>query len=278
MIKEFWQERRDEKKRQKQLKKENRKLPKTKEQIAYKIFGVVFALFLVFGSIGYACRGYGDDIDYNWEKAMGLTDEMITALSAPVDRNLILTENVLGSSDWTMAMEQLEENNIHIVLDNAFDYDLISQQNGITSNVTFDTMSLGAIVYQLIEDIGSGEKTELLSFKLYEENSVLMLKTVCLLDLSAVVAQAKLPLVYVTTVSKISILDNSVSNLNDEVQINLIEKEMNDEIVNLLNKNSFLEVAYYTNAQVVSQINYFASILNANVKISGNNLMFLPKN
>ena len=53
MIKDFWQERKDEKKRQKQLKKQNKKLPKTREQKAYKIFGVCFVLFLIFGSIFY---------------------------------------------------------------------------------------------------------------------------------------------------------------------------------------------------------------------------------
>ena len=44
MIKEFWNERRQEKKRLKAERKANRKNPKTKEQIAYKIFGVFFAL------------------------------------------------------------------------------------------------------------------------------------------------------------------------------------------------------------------------------------------
>ena len=61
MIKEFWQERKENRQKQKELKKQKRKLPKTKEQRSYKIFGVCFTLFLIFGSIFYACRGLNMD-------------------------------------------------------------------------------------------------------------------------------------------------------------------------------------------------------------------------
>ncbi|MGN0960610.1 MAG: hypothetical protein ACI4PF_00255 [Christensenellales bacterium] len=278
MIKEFWQERKEEKKRQKQLKKELRKSPKTKEQIAYKVFGVLFAIFLIFGSIGYACNNVGTLDDYSWESVVGISDEMINALTEPVDRNLILTENVLSSYDWQMAQEELLDNCINIVKNGEIDGELLNENNYISSNVTFEMMSLGAIIYQFIEGLGSGDRVELLSFKLYEDNEQLYLKSVCFLDLSAIVSGSKLPVVYVTTISRITLINNRVSSLNPSIQLNLIEKQMNDDIVNTINNSSFLDISYYTNTQVINQINNFASLIGANIEISGNNFIFIPKN
>ena len=90
MIKDFWKDRKEEKKRLKELKNQNKKLPATREQRAYKIFGVCFAFFLIFGCIFKACSGSSDTSGFSWESIIGITDEMKDKLEAPVSKKDLL--------------------------------------------------------------------------------------------------------------------------------------------------------------------------------------------
>ena len=118
MIKEFWQERKEEKKKLKQLKKENKKLPKTKEQKAYKIFGFLFVIFIICGSISFACRGSGQNVDYTWESVVGITDEMKTALTSKFDKAKLLTDPI-DAIDWGSTKEALTQAGLgDIIVDN----------------------------------------------------------------------------------------------------------------------------------------------------------------
>lgn len=279
MIKEFWQERREENKRQKQLKKENKKLPKTKEQIAYKIFGIIFTLFLIFGSIGYSCYTIGgfDGLDnYSWDSLMGVTDEMKTALVSPVDSSAILTEGVLGNSDWILAQEELSSNGINIVQDGRISID---DDVSFTGDIVFSHKSLGAIASQCIGNISENNTSGLLSFQLYLDGDDLYLKTVCTVNLSKVVIGSTLPTVYITTTSRLKYMSSSLHSLGATFRINQIEDGLNDEIVRVINNNCLSQdgIDYYTNGNVIKNIIYFSSIINAEMSIVEDNIVFTSK-
>lgn len=275
MIKEFWQERREDKKKQKQLKKENKKHNQTKEQIAYKIFGILFGIFIVIGSIGYACSSTGDLGEIQWGNLMGITDEMLDAINEPVDSNLLLTENVLASSDWEDAQAELLLHNIDIVNDGKLAEDLLIREDiFLEHDLTLSMMSLGALIYQFNNELGNAE---LLSFKLFKDGSNTMLTTVCSLDLGVVVSGVDLPMAYVTTTSRLTLLDEEVNSMNSQVYINQIDEEMNNLIVETLNSNSYRDIAFFTNTQMVGHINTIAKLFNANIEINGANIIFVPK-
>lgn len=278
MIKEFWQERREEKKRQKQLKKENKKAPKTKEQIAYKVFGILFTLFLIFGSIGYACNtigGFGDLDGYSWDSLYGVTDEMKDALTAPVDRNIVLNECVIGGSDWQDAIDALATYNIVITKDGQLDIENLGNIE-LTENVELENMSLGALVAQFMGSVSSDDDSELLSFKLYLDGDDLYLKTVCLVDLSSVVIGSKLPIVYVTTMSRLRIMGGKLQSVSPQFKINQIEETLNEEILSVISKSIFTgsNIDSYTNACVANWIEFFAELIGTKTSIVDDGIVF----
>lgn len=280
MIKEFWQERREEKKRQKQLKKDNKKYGKTKEQIAYKVFGIIFTLFLIFGSIGYSCYtvgGFDDFGDYSWESLIGVTDEMKTALTTPVEPSDILVDGGITSSDWVLAQEELTSKGIDIVQDGKI---MLDREIPISEDVEFSHQTLGAIVSHIIGPISENNTSALLSFKLYLDESDLYLQTVCSVNLSKVVLGSTLPIVYITTTSRLEYMSKSLHSLEASFKINLIEDELNSKIVNVINNNILSNgLDYYTNGNVVQNIATFASIIgaDANKCLHGDNIVFKSK-
>lgn len=276
MIKEFWQEQREEKKRQKQLKRQNKKAPKTKEQIAYKVFGILFTLFLIFGSIGFACSNVGDWGTLDWVCVWGITEEMSQALSDPVDSNIILTECVLSSADWEACQQELQDNGIDIVREGEMDAELLDSVE-VTHQFCLSSMSLGALVSEMIGSIGGGNTSELLSFKLFENGGELYLSSVCFVDLSKVVAGSTLPIVYVQSTSRLTTHNERLCSLNPEYQINMIEDSLNDEIIEVINRSSLIGLENYTNSSIVSQINTFSSLLQCTLTISDGAITFKPK-
>lgn len=278
MIKEFWQEQREEKKKQKQLKKQRKKSPKTKEQTAYKVFGILFTLFVIFGALYNSGIGRGEDGDFDWGSVTGITEEVVAELSAPVDNNLILIDGRLSNGDWEDAQDVLSTNNINIVKDGKLDIELLASDNlKLNQNLTLSTSSLGALTYRLIEDLGYGEDVELLSFNIYTQDDGTYLRTVAQVDLSKVVPTVELPTVYVTTTSRLRVLNNAVTSLGASVRLNLIEDERNAELVELINNSSFSEISYYTNTHFASQLNALAEFLNCKIEINGTNINFVTK-
>lgn len=276
MIKEFWQEQREEKKRQKQLKKENKKKSRTKEQIAYKVFGIIFAIFLVVGSIGYSCSTVGGFGDYSWDSLIGITDEMKEALTASVDRNLILKECVLTDNDWQDAQEILANNGITMVQDGELAEDY--EGDAITSDMVMPKMALGSLISKLIGSIGTNNNYELLSFKLYLDGGDLYLNTVCMVNLSAVVTGSTLPIVYVNTSSRLRYMSDKICSLNPEYKINLIEDKLNKDILDVIKNSKFAgDLDSFTNTNVVGYIELFAAMIGADAKIVDDNILFESK-
>ena len=118
-LKEFLKEQKAERKQMREEMKKSKKQPKTKREKVYKIVGIIFAIAVAVGAIAYAFRGVGSG--YDWSKISGLTDEMKTKLSEPVDENALINEigqeSIVRNGVWQVIpggahIEQLKKGDI----------------------------------------------------------------------------------------------------------------------------------------------------------------------
>ncbi len=273
MIKDFWQERKDEKKRLKQQKKQNKKLPKTREQKAYKIFGVCFALFLIFGSIFYTCRGLNDVDDYSWDKMLGISEEMKIKLATPINRADLISTKQLDAIDWSNCKDSLIEAGVGgVLLSDEISLEVLSDKSiTLTSTLSLDSRNLGALSKKMIAT-SVYDSVELIETVLTYDNNTLRLTSLIYLDLTSVVLGNNLPYVYVTTTSVVNILNNDMYCMNSEFRINDFSENDNDEIMQIINKNSLVDIGFYTNELIAREINTFCEGVNAIVRINNGNL------
>ena len=278
MIREFWQERREEKKQLKQLKKENKKLPKTREQKAYKIFGFLFVIFIIFGSISFACRSSGQDVDYSWENVVGITDEMKTALTAKFDKAELLTDPI-DAIDWGSAKEALTKAGLEdIIVDNKISDSVLQENNiKIVGDIRCNESVVGGLSKHLLSMDDNSKYLNLLQLSMFEEGNNIYLESIMTLDLSLLVYETALPIIYVRSTSMLDILDNKLSALGTKVQINDIEEELNNEIVKTINGSSYFEIAFFTNNMIVSNLNGFAEQVGAKIILQGTQIVMTKK-
>ena len=274
MIKDFWQERKDEKKRQKQLKKQNKKLPKTGEQKAYKIFGICFTLFLIFGSIFYTCRGVGNVDDYSWDKLIGISEELKVKLATPVDRSDLITTRQLDAIDWSNCKDALNSAGVGgVVLLDEINLEILTDKTvTLTSTLTFDNRTFGALSQKMISTSVYSDTVELIETILTFENNTLSLTSLMCLDLTAVVIGNSLPSVYIRTTSVVNILNNDMYCMSSEYRINNFSDEDNEEALEIIDNNALVDIGFYTNELIAREINTFSEGVNAIVRINNGKL------
>ena len=269
MIKEFWQERAEQKRKEKELRKQNRKLPKTKEQRAYKVFGLLFALFLIFGSIFYACSGFGDIDNYSWDKLIGITDEIKVSLSTEIKKSDLITNKELNDTDWQVCKEILITKGLgNLIVEDSID---------LSNKITLNYVNTGALASHLLELGSNGADIDLVELIIYQDGIQPMLKTLMYVDLSATVISSTLPYVFMTSVSRLEILDNKLYCLDTTIKINNLDEEKNAEVLEVLEKNAWLGLECYTNDLIVSHLNDFAEYIHAKCEIKGIDIQIIPK-
>ena len=274
MIKDFWKDRKEEKKRLKELKKQNKKLPASREQRAYKIFGVCFAFFLIFGCIFRACSGSSDTSGFSWEGIIGITDEMKDRLEAPVSKKDLLFDKQIDIVDWSYCKDILINSGVgSVIVDNQINMlDVVGKTVTITSPISLDSRMLGALSQKMIENSLYGGDVELVEVMLEMVDDKLIMKSLVRLNLSTVVLSNNLPSVYVTTTSTVHILNKEMFALDSSCRINNLEESDNDAIIELINKNSLSDIEFYTNELIARKINDFAEGVGAKVRINNSNI------
>lgn len=279
MIKEFWQERKEEKLKQKELKKQNKKLPQTKEQKAYKVFGVLFALFLIFGSIFYTCSGFSGTDDFSWDSLIGITDEMKEKLSTKVEKSSLIEDRELTSSDWESCKIVFNTKSLNIISQegNIDINKLLNKTIKLSEEISLNNYEIGALVSNIIKQGTQKNNINLIELNIYQDGTQVILRTVMNINLSEVVLSGTLPYVYVTTTSRIEVLNRKLASLDSNIVINDFNAEENAEIIEVLNNSSLFGIENYTNDKVVEEINYFAECISANVELNGLNISFMPK-
>lgn len=277
MIKEFWKERKEEKARQKAEKKKNKKKYHTREEKAYKVFGVLFTIFMIIMCIVVSvksCAGIGD---YDWNSIIGITDEMIEALETPVYESQVVSDK-LDVLDWSECRDKLLAAGFEFVVDNAIDKNLFDNNSKVLeSSLLLKGNEVGALVKAINTSKESNTAENLLQCEMYQDGEDYYMTTVMIVDLKGVVLSNNLPKVYVKTTSTLRILNNQVASLNPDFQINVIDSTLNDKIVETLEDSSLLGLHKFTNDSVVSVINGFINRIYSGVVLTANGLEFVVK-
>lgn len=278
MIKEFWQEQKDKKKEQKELKKQNKKTPKTKEEWAYKIFGICFVIFLIVGSLIYSCNAVGSISGYSWDKLIGISEEMQEKLQKPVDINELIINKKIDTQDWENCKECLKNANLNIIADNEFDnVKLISNEVKLQSTFVLEQSWFGAFANKLINLTTYSDSIELIEVNFIIEESEINLSSLFLVDLTAIVPSSSLPKIYVRATSDLTVLNNQVFCLNSIYQFNQFTDAENEEILSILDKSSVVGIDYYTNELISREINFFSESISANPRINNSKIELIKK-
>ena len=210
---DFLKEEREAKKQRKKLQKEQKKQKLTKEQKKYKIFGIITGCLITFGAIFSCCSSFGG-ADYSWNNIVGITDEMIVALEESVTESTIIPNGIIGKSDWDSCNTKLLGMGIDIESEMANGFN-------IKEDFYLTDRELAAMAKESLETINTGS-ARVLDFEIYAIGDVFYERSVIYINLSNVVLNATLPSVYVTSISRIEVLSNSVTCMDYDVKINNI--------------------------------------------------------
>ncbi len=288
MIKEFWQEVRQERKDKKRLKRENKKNKLTGEEKATKIFGILFGFFVFFGSIIFACNNMslGDLSDINWGSAIGLSDEMVEELEKPVDENLLLINGRISDDDYTSfvnawinagADESYFEEDGGIIDDEESDEETDLSGLYINSELYLSSRVIGAWCKETNIDIGYSSSVDILDMLIYKENNNYYMSTISYCNLKNILGIEGVPNIYLKSVSEVSILNGKLTILGTELYINALDEEMNEKIVDKINDISDDKLSSLVNDMVVTAyINPLKDLMRANIYLSSNGVIFVP--
>lgn len=287
MIKEFWQEVRQERKDKKRLKKENKKKRLTGEEKATKIFGILFGFFVFFGSIIFACNNMslGDLSDINWGAAIGLSDEMIEELEKPVDENLLLINGRISDDDYTSFLNAW----IGAGADESYfdeDSGILDSEDGeetdlsglyINSELHLSSRVIGAWCKETNVDLGYHSTVDILDMLIYKEDNNYYMSTISYCNLKSILDIEGVPSIYLKSVSEVAILNGKLTVLSTNLYINALDDKTNEEIVEKINKISDDKLSSLVNDMVVTAyINPLRDIMRANILLSSNGVIFVP--
>jgi hypothetical protein len=223
------------------------------------------------------CRNFGSGSDYTWDNVLGITDEMKSDLSNIPKVEDIVINKQLDVVDWSNCKETLLSVGLEIVKDNDLDFELLESKTlNLNKELDLSNRELGALVSRLINgDENSG--CTLIELILYKQDNELRLKSVVKLTLSEVIISDSLPMVYVTSDSRLEILNNDLTCLDTKMIINRLPEDKNSKILEVINKSSLIGLDHYTNKKIVSQISLFAECVNSDICFESNNIRFVSR-
>lgn len=276
MIREFWREAREERKEQKRLRKESKKRKLTGEQKAYRVFGILLTIFLIFGSFFYACRGWKDaDLSgLKWNEVLKIDDDIVEGLNVPIDTNLLYVDGKIENSDlvsmqnkWVLA---------------GGDEAVIKGENSeadenalfISSKLTLTDKELGAFCRDSNEGISSA--IEILNLKIYEENGEYYLTSLVYCKLGGVIGISDFPNVYLKSVAEVKKLENQLVALSTSVYINQLDERLNEKLVDKIELVAKGKLKTACTDLIVSYINTIYVFMNADMKLVDGGIEFSP--
>ncbi len=276
MIKEFWREAREERKEQKRLRKENKKRKLTGEQKAYKVFGVLLTLFLIFGSLFYCCRGWksGDTPELKWNEVLGVDDDIVEALSAPIDTNLLYLDGEIKDVDLVTMQDKWTLAGGDEAVIKGEDNEAKEDALFISSKVTLTDKELGAFCKD--SNSGISSTVEILNLKIYEENGEYYLSTLVYCKLGGVIGISDFPNVYVRSVAEIKKLESQIVALSTSIYINQLDTRLNEKLVDKIEAVAKGKLKTACTDLIVSYINTIYVFMNADMKIVDGGIEFSP--
>lgn len=277
MIREFWKEVREEEKEKKRLKKEAKKKHLTGEQKAYKVFGILLTIFVIFGSIFYTCKDSGEaDTDFNWGDIFGISQETIEELYEPVDENLLLTNGKILDEDYLDFQNVLRDAGVSESFFDNDDEDFDDSEYYIQKEIMLTDKQLGAFCNNAMKEFGEGSTLEILDLAIVSDDSGCYLTTIVYCDLSKIISYEQLPKVYLTTKTKFRLMGigGSLTVTSGDVRINRLDEETNDEIVDKIDSMGILKT--YVNDTTVGYIELLKEVINASLTLCNGGIEFKP--
>lgn len=289
MIKEFWQEVREEKKERKRLKKQRKKMALTGEEKATKVFGILFGFFVFFGSIFFACSNFSvGDLTITWGQLVGLDEEIVKELEEPVDENLLLIDGRISNDDYMSFVDAwidagadpsfFDENGELI------DRDIVDENVEEDAEVLYidkalhlSGKQLGGWSRETNIDLGYVSTMDILDMKFYKEGEQYYLSTIAYCRLGKLIENDEIPNVYLKTVTPIKILDGNITTLGCELYINKLSEESNKVVVDKINEITSDRLTTLVNDLIVTAyINPLKIIFNATMELTENGVLFVP--
>lgn len=277
MIREFWKEVREEEKEKKRLKKETKKKRLTGEQKAYKVFGILLTIFVIFGSIFFTCKNNGDgEVDFSWGDLLGISEETIEELNEPVDLNLLIPNGKITSLDAIDFENKMRTAGVKNTL---FEDDDIEDNDEeafyIEREMILTSKEIGAYCNSMAKEMGESSSFEMLDLEI-SYNDGYYLTTIAYCDLADVVSYDSLPKVYLTTVSEIRLMgsDKELKVVGGSTRINRLDDDKNDEIIKKI--DSIGTLSTYVNTLTVEYIEMLKYVVNAELKLMDDGIKFIP--
>ena len=272
-LKEFLKEQKAERKQMRAEMKKSKKQPKTKREKVYKIVGIIFAIAVAVGAIAYAFRGVGSG--YDWSQIAGLTDEMRTKLSEPVDENALFgSHEKLNENDLNSCKIKLQSVGI--------DIENIDESQKFTPSGTFvlDSRELGALANYILLDLQSDKSVDIeyaqIYSKIHNDGVIYYEKIIAKIDLNKFIKDANLPSIYVTTESKFEVQNKELVALNFSSVVNNLDENDSLEILDALNKTLIttkldrVAVTYFNSA-----INLFNTLMSTKMVLYSDSIEFI---
>lgn len=271
LVGDFWKEQREESRNKKKLRKQNKKMKLTGEQKAYKIFGVFFALFLVFGSLFYTCRNTGDVGDLSFTRIIGLDDEIVEILSREIDTNILLPTGRINSTDYFQMIDIMTGVGLDIFTDGSID---VEKLDGATMDTgfTLEGKNLGAFVNRYVSD--ENNYMIICDVEMYEHDGDIMCSSVASFNIAGLFDDNTLPIIYVRNVSEFAILDGTISSLASTGRINLLDESDNEKVINVLNRNLIYDFNTCVNSLISSSVSNFVQLLGCNMQLLDTGIRF----
>lgn len=230
-LKDFLKEQKEERKRLKAEKKNKNKNKKelTGEEKFVKIASIIFGFVVTFIALYTSCSGSiggGDFGDFESEYSMSIETKEL--LSLPVDTNLLLVNGKYNKKDWEKCLEKFASvgeilpEKIEDIQEN---YNLSSdvevegtELRGLIVQIFSNEMGMELLDYQIIKRDEDYYATSIVKYVLEEKGDIYTM--------------------YLTTTTKIEVINKSLVALDSRVVINNLDDEKNEKVVTDLNKYS----------------------------------------
>lgn len=273
-IKEFWKDKKQQRKDNKILKKSQKKSPLTKEQKAYKIFGAVFMIFVICGACMYACRNMSDG-DVNWGQILGIDQEVVDIINTPVDENLLFANGKIISSDWHSCINVFDNVGLDIIDKDKFSSTKIGK-NFLQQTMTLTSNQLGGLNRQLLQELNNSTISSLMYYDIEKIDGKYIQTTIAYINLSTLITGLDLPNIYLTSISEIKILNNKLTSLNSKIRINMLDDETNQTVITQLENYKVLQLDSLLDKAVIGNFELFAGLIESKISLSDEGMVFVP--
>ena len=265
-LREFLREQKQERKAMRAEMKQSKKHPQTKREKVYKIVGIIFAIAVVCGSIMYACNNMSGG--YDWGKITGITDDIKSKLEREVDENTLLSELKITSEDVNSCSTKFASAGV--------DFSQINDESSLTptADILLNSQEIGVVAQSLTSEL-NGNKYDILGFSIYNILDVFYEKSVIKLDLSKYINGANLPQIYLVTISKCEIQNESLTALNYKCTINNLDESESEEVIKILNKNIVTtSIDKIASDDINISVNLLNALLSTRLELYSNGIKF----